>query len=126
MAVACTKYLQRPPIGGTSLQSGGGGFRSLEQMTKTRSFCGSGQRPVSITGPGQVVYIRHEERPRYALVAVRSTAESPLRSDLLDATHGAAPFTSSVTSVYQAERTLFYLLTVIPGGGNLFVHLQRE
>ncbi|KGQ04358.1 hypothetical protein BBAD15_g10412 [Beauveria bassiana D1-5] len=76
--------------------------------------------------PGQVVYIRHEERPRYALVAVRSTAESPLRSDLLDATHGAAPFISPVTSVYQAERTLFYLLTVIPGGGNLFVHLQRE
>ncbi|KAM3484207.1 hypothetical protein MY8738_002475 [Beauveria namnaoensis] len=76
--------------------------------------------------PGQVVYIRHKERPRYALVAVRSTAESPLRTDLLDATHGAAPFISPVTSVYQAERTLFYLLTVIPGGGNLFVHLQRE
>ncbi|KAM3429254.1 hypothetical protein MY4824_008341 [Beauveria thailandica] len=76
--------------------------------------------------PGKVVYVRHGEGLRYALVAARSTAESPLRTDLLDATHGAAPFISPVSSVYQAERTLFYLLTVIPGGGNLFVHLQRE
>ncbi|KAM3448039.1 hypothetical protein MY3296_008180 [Beauveria thailandica] len=74
----------------------------------------------------KVVYVRHGEGLRYALVAARSTAESPLRTDLLDATHGAAPFISPVSSVYQAERTLFYLLTVIPGGGNLFVHLQRE
>ncbi|TQV97460.1 protein kinasedomain-containing protein [Cordyceps javanica] len=77
--------------------------------------------------PGKVAYVELDSGLiRYALVAVRSTAQSPIRNDLLDATHGAAPFICPVSSVYQAERTLFYLLTAIPGGGNLFVHLQRE
>ncbi|KAJ2981200.1 hypothetical protein NQ176_g2181 [Zarea fungicola] len=63
----------------------------------------------------------------YAVVTVRSTMESPLQFGLLTALrHGEAPFINPVAFIYQSEQNLFHLVSPIPGGGNLFAHLQKE
>lgn len=63
----------------------------------------------------------------YAVAAVRSTMKSPLQFGLLSATwNGEAPFINRVAFIYQSAQNLFHLVSPIPGGGNLFVHLQTE
>lgn len=77
---------------------------------------------------GSLVY--YEKGPtdeKYAVVAIRSTIESPVRIDLLEATkHRAVPFINPIAFVYRPEEGLFYLVSMIPSGGNLFAHLQQE